>query len=169
MEQFTRTALATAFMCAMAVSSHAAAPTFTWSGATYTAPDEVVVVKDSEVSAYYYPFKVTAGATGTAENFKMNVALKDDDNSRSQLYAVNVQGNVTFGGSSFDLTASTDVGGGGNNAVIGLWSYSADTVTLSAANVTVNAVSTHADGKSIYAIYHSDGTLDIQSLSLIHI
>lgn len=163
MEQFTRTALATAFMCAMAVSSHAAAPTFTWSGATYTAPDEVVVVNASAVSGEYDPFTVTAAATGTAENFKMDVTLKNDNNSLPQLYTVDVRGSVTFAGSSFDLTASTDVGGTGNNAVVGLWSHSANTITLSAANATINAVSTHADGKSIYAIYHSSGTLDIQS------
>ena len=153
MEQFTRTALATAFMCAMAVSSHAAAPTFTWSGATYTAPDEVVVVNASAVSGEYDPFTVTAAATGTAENFKMDVTLKNDNNSLPQLYTVDVRGSVTFAGSSFDLTASTDVGGTGNNAVVGLWSHSANTITLSAANATINAVSTHADGKSIYAIY----------------
>ena len=91
-------------------------------------------------------------ASGTINNFNMSVKTEGTE-SQKQFMAIDVEdGDIEFGGSTFNLSVETGFKGTGNNQATAVLVENGSSFTLSAGTSNINVTSTNIDGKSVYGL-----------------
>ncbi|CDE78508.1 putative uncharacterized protein [Sutterella sp. CAG:521] len=145
--------------------SFAQAPTYTWNSGEVPVFDETTVVIDQdETSGSVYTYLAVDGsASGQLNNFTADLTLKKTSNSTTpQLSLIDIFGksNVEFGGSSLNLSITTDIAGGGNDMVDAFFLGSSNASTVISADTTnITVKTTDTNGKSAYGIAADAGKL----------
>ena len=109
--------------------------------------------------------KITAGATGSYQNFDISMSATGPTDGKSQdkqlIVVHQVGGDVNFSGDSFKVNATTDFVGGGYNQFSGIYSQAPESQTLeiSAAETSIKLTSTAKNGKAVYGISTAGGTV----------
>lgn len=148
---FTPSLCAAAVLACWMTPSFAQAPTYTWNSGKVPGFDETTVVIDQdETSGPVYTYLAVDGsASGQLNNFTANLTLNSTSNSpEPQLSVIDIFGtsNVEFGGSSLNLSITTDIAGGGNNMVDAIYLGSSNASTVISAdttNITVKTTDTN--------------------------
>lgn len=162
---FTPSLCAAAVLACWMTPSFAQAPTYTWNSGEVPVFDETTVVIDqNETSGFVYTYLAVDGsASGQLNNFTANLTLNSTSNSpEPQLSVIDIFGksNVEFGGSSLNLSITTDIAGGGNNMVDAIYLGSSNASTVISADTTnITVKTTDTKGKSAYGIAASAGKL----------
>lgn len=165
---FTPSLCAAAVLACWMTPSFAQAPTYTWnSGEVPPAFDETTVVidqDDTSGSVYTY-LAVDGSASGQLNDFTANLTLNSTSNSpEPQLSVIDIFGksSVEFGGSSLNLSITTDIAGVGNNMVDAFFLGSSNASTVISADTTnITVKTTDTNGKSAYGIDASAGKLSL--------
>lgn len=165
---FTPSLCAAAVLACWMTPSFAQAPTYTWnSGEVPPVFDETTVVIDQdETSGSVYTYLAVDGsASGQLNNFTADLTLKKTSNSTTpQLSLIDILGtsSVEFGGSSLNLSITTDIAGVGNNMVDAFFLGSSNASTVISADTTnITVKTTDTNGKSAYGIDASAGKLSL--------
>ena len=169
---FTPSLCAAAVLACWIAPSFAQAPTLDWnSGEVPDFKETTVVINQDEASAstsapgVYTYLTVQGAASGQLNNFTANLTLNSTSNSpEPQLSVIDILGtsNVEFGGSSLNLSITTDIAGGGNNMVDAIYLGSSNASTVISADTTnITVKTTNTKGKSAYGIAASAGKLSL--------
>ena len=95
-------------------------------------------------------------ASGTINNFNMSVKTEGTE-PQKQFMAIDVEdGDIEFGGSTFNLSVETGFKGTGNNQATAVLVENGSSFTLSAGTSNINVTSTNIDGKSVYGLATQD-------------
>ena len=179
--RFSRTTLSTAILVAFgSINAASAEPIYNeWIGDSIPGIQNEYKIS-SEVAnkgSWFSVLHAKDDATGTFNDFDMTVKTVGSDSS-TQFTAVDVEdGNVEFGGSSFNLSVETGFKGTGNNQATGVLVRGGSRAIFSADQNDISVISTNPDGKSVYgmAVQDKDSLIQVSSkettihLSLIHI
>ena len=168
---FTPSLCAAAVLACWMTPSFAQAPTYTWNSGKVPGFDKTtVVINQDEASAStsapgVYTYLTVQGANGPLNNFTADLTLKKTSNSlEPQLSVIDILGtsNVEFGGSSLNLSITTDIAGGGNNMVDAIYLGSSNASTVISADTTnITVKTTDTNGKSAYGIAAKAGKLSL--------
>lgn len=170
---FTPSLCAAAVLACWIAPSFAQAPTLDWnSGEVPDFKETTVVINQDEASAstsapgVYTYLTVQGAASGLLNNFTANLTLNSTSNSpEPQLSVIDILGtsNVEFGGSSLNLSITTDIAGVGNNMVDAIYLGSSNASTVISADTTnITVKTTDTNGKSAYGIAAQAGKLSLK-------
>ena len=160
---FTPSLCAAAVLACWIAPSFAQAPTYIWnSGQPPVINETTVVINQDQTSDDIYTYLTVEGAaSGQLNDFTADLTVnRTSISSTPQLPLIFIRetSNVEFGGSSLNLSITTDIAGGGNNMVgaIFLGSSNASTeISADITNITVKTADTN--GKSAYGIAAAAG------------
>lgn len=164
----TRTACATAVMACWLSPVFASAPSYQWTSGDIPEFQETKVnTYQDQLPSKYYTYLIAKGsASGVLENFRSDIVVNktSDTSSEPQLSVIDITGNanIDLGGSTLDLSIETDMLGGGNNMIDAIYVNNGSGVaTISADKTTIDVKSTNKNGKSVYGIAVSGGSLHL--------
>lgn len=162
---FTPSLCAAAVLACWMTPSFAQAPTYTWNSGKAPGFDETTVVIDQDQTSgpVYTYLAVDGSASGQLNDFTANLTLNSTSNSpKPQLSVIDIFGtsNVEFGGSSLNLSITTDIAGDGNDMVDAFFLGSSNASTVISADTTnITVKTTNTNGKSAYGIDARAGKL----------
>ena len=164
---FTPSLCAAAVLACWIAPSFAQAPTYIWnSGEVPVFNDTTVDIDQDDTSASIYTYLTVEGAaSGQLNNFTADLTVnRTSISSTPQLPLIFIRetSNVEFGGSSLNLSITTDIAGGGNNMVGAIFLGSSNASTeISADTTNITVKTTDINGKSAYGIAAAAGKLSL--------